>query len=111
MPPDLMLAYVDEFLRVLRPGGVACFDIPPGYARTLRGTLTRVAPAPLLRWYRERQHHDAVMELHCIAPPRVEEHLERRGATVIESRPLPEPAYAVTARHQYIVQRPAPEAS
>ncbi len=105
MPPVLMLAYVAEFIRVLRPGGIACFDIPPGYARTLRGTLTRLAPAPALRWYRERKHHDSVMELHCIGERQVLEFLASQPVRVIESRKLPDPDYAVTARRQYIVQR------
>lgn len=105
MPPDLMLGYVAEFMRILRPGGVACFDIPPGYAKTMRGMLTRVAPAPVLRKYREWKHHDSVMELHCIKPAKVIDFLTAMGVRVVESRPLPEPEYAVTARHGYVVQR------
>lgn len=105
MPPDLMLGYVTEFIRLLAPGGVACFDIPPGYAKTLRGTLTRLAPSPLLKMYRERKHHDSVMELHCIKPVDVVDFLDRKGVRIVDSRPLPDPEYAVTARHQYLIQR------
>lgn len=105
MPPELMVRYVDEFIRILKPGGLACFDIPPGYARTMRGTLTRLAPSPLLRLYRERQHHDAVMELHYIKRRRVIELLASREVRIVDDRPLPDPDYAVTAKHQYIVQR------
>jgi SAM-dependent methyltransferase len=57
MEPELMRGYLREFLRVLRPGGVAFFDVPDGInldeelppqawraSLTLMGTIPQLAP-------------------------------------------------------------------
>lgn len=41
MPASKQLSIIDEFLRVLKPGGVAAFQIPTGYIETQRGRAVR----------------------------------------------------------------------
>jgi len=108
IPPDLAFAFIREFIRVLRPGGIAVFDLPSGYARSVRGQVFRMVPAPLLRLYRRRVHGDGTMELHVTKPAEVRSLLEREGVTMIDDYDVPEVADAVIRSRQYIVERPPP---
>lgn len=65
MPPTLALGYVEEFARVLRPGGVAIFGLPAGPSGTLVGRLYRVVPEPLVDALKKRLW-GAVMEMHGV---------------------------------------------
>jgi SAM-dependent methyltransferase len=105
MPPEAMLSYVAEFVRILRPGGVGLFDIPPRYAKTLRGAIVRFAPAPLLAFYRRRAHGGGMMELHTIKPGRVLNFLVTKPVRVIENRPLPPDRPSVVCHRQYCIER------
>jgi SAM-dependent methyltransferase len=42
MRPDNQLRFLSEFNRVLRPGGVAVFDVVPGYAGSVRRAMNRM---------------------------------------------------------------------
>lgn len=105
MPPELMLSYVAEFIRVLRPGGVGLFDIPPRYENTPRGRIAKFAPASFLAFYRRRAHGGGVMELHTIKPERVLEFLATKPVRVIEHHPLPADRPAVIRHYQYCIER------
>jgi SAM-dependent methyltransferase len=77
--------YLAEFLRVLRPGGVAVFDLPSHPSRTLQGRLFRLLPQAALNAYRRlRYGYPGVMEQHGIRRPEVEELLRADGGTVLE---------------------------
>ncbi len=53
IPPELSRGYIAEFVRVLKPGGIAVFQVPSGTARTLKGTVLAMAPIPILRCLRK----------------------------------------------------------
>ena len=65
VPPALAIGYVDEFARVLRPGGLAVFTLPAGPSSTLVGRLYRVVPEPLVDALKKRLW-GAVMEMHGV---------------------------------------------
>nr|WP_246324085.1 class I SAM-dependent methyltransferase [Petropleomorpha daqingensis] len=65
MAPELALGYLEEFARILRPGGVAVFTLPTGPSRTLVGRLYRVVPAPLVHLLKKRLW-GAVIDMHGV---------------------------------------------
>lgn len=65
VPPELALAYVDEFARVLRPGGLALFTLPAGPSSTLVGRLYRVVP-PAFVSSLKRRLWGADMQMHGV---------------------------------------------
>lgn len=50
LPRPAIDRYLAEFLRVLRPGGIAVIGLPTGLARTAKGAIWRVAPFRLISW-------------------------------------------------------------
>ena len=65
IPPPHALPYVAEFMRVLKPGGVAVFHVPTSYDWSPRGMVHRALPrfaANILRRILFRSQ--AVMEMH-----------------------------------------------
>ncbi len=50
IPHDLQSGYLREFVRVLRPGGVAIFQVASRPTTSVKGMVFRYAPWPLLRW-------------------------------------------------------------
>ncbi len=77
--------YLGEFLRVLRPGGVAVFDLPSHPSRTLQGRLRALLPQAALNAYRRvRYGYQGVMEQHGIRRPEVVALLQANGGTVLE---------------------------
>jgi SAM-dependent methyltransferase len=97
MAPRYALKYVAEFLRVLRPGGVAVFQLPVAPANSSWRTRIRTnLPRPLQRgWFRIR-HGDGpiftrllpsrtpVMELYWVRQRRVSRTVERAGGSVVD---------------------------
>lgn len=68
IPAALQRGYVQEFLRVLAPGGLAVFQIASGYARDWRGLGYRLLPNRVLAPLRRRVHASRVAaELHVVA--------------------------------------------
>ena len=65
VPPSLALGYVDEFARVLRPGGLAVFTLPAGPSDTLVGRLYRVVPERAVDLLKKRLW-GAVMQMHGV---------------------------------------------
>lgn len=67
MPAPLQLGYIDEFMRVLAPCGVAVFQIASGYSRDWRGFAYRLLPNRVLAPLRRRVHDSRVAaELHVL---------------------------------------------
>jgi SAM-dependent methyltransferase len=65
MPPEAAKAYVVEFARVLRPGGLAVFSLPTGPSATLRGQLYRRLPHALVDKYK-KQRDGATMSMNGV---------------------------------------------
>jgi SAM-dependent methyltransferase len=65
MAPELALGYLDEFARVLRPGGAAVFTLPTGPSGTLVGRLYRVVPASFVHSLKKRLW-GAVIDMHGV---------------------------------------------
>lgn len=72
IPPELALGYVEEFFRVLAPGGVAVFQFVAGHDRSPRGALYRLLsnrglnPLRRLAWRRRE-----VFEMHVLGEERL----------------------------------------
>ena len=52
LPPGVAMAYLREFARVLRPGGLLVFAIPARLSHSGKAWALRIAPEALLRLYR-----------------------------------------------------------
>jgi SAM-dependent methyltransferase len=77
-------AYLREFLRVLRPGGVLVAGLPSHPAATLRGLAFAALPNRMLNLYRRRRYgYQGVMELHGLRRAEVVELLESAGGEVV----------------------------
>ncbi|MFG1869931.1 class I SAM-dependent methyltransferase [Micromonospora arborensis] len=50
LPRPAIDGYLAEFLRVLRPGGIAVVGLPTELARTAKGLIWQVAPFRLISW-------------------------------------------------------------
>jgi len=106
MLPAYSKAYIREFIRVLKPGGVMVFQLPsertaretrrtqgvppaeaPPVAGALRGLkqmVKQVLPGSLLNWYVSfRYPKEPVMEMHCVERSEVEQLLTGSGAQVL----------------------------
>lgn len=86
IPPEHQLGYIREFVRLLRPGGVAVFqtrngpDIRPGTLRALLYTLNRTYFRRLAQRVRGRPAY----EMHFVARSRVESAVTDAGGRVAD---------------------------
>lgn len=82
MSNDLKAAYLREFVRVLRPGGIAMFTVPSHADLSPIGVVRRL-PNPIQNVYRRRRYgYDAVMEFHTFRRAKVEQALRAAGGQV-----------------------------
>jgi SAM-dependent methyltransferase len=89
--PRYMRNYLQEFLRVLRPGGAVVFSLPSHPARTLKGLLFAVLPIAVLNvWRRLRYGYRGIMELHGLRREQVIEILRASGGRVCDTQPDPD---------------------
>jgi SAM-dependent methyltransferase len=103
LPGALVETYLAEFLRVLRPGGVAVLHCTTRPLWTSRGIVWRFAPAPLVRWaQRTLLGYPAPMRMTALPPARLAAVVARHGARVLDSRPVDEPETHWEAR-RYVV--------
>lgn len=95
MEARLARNYIEEFVRVLVPGGLAVFQVTSepekkrrSFADTAKRLIAGVIPGPLFRYYlRRRYGHEAVMEMHGIRKEEVVEFLESIGADIVDIIP------------------------
>jgi 2-polyprenyl-3-methyl-5-hydroxy-6-metoxy-1,4-benzoquinol methylase len=97
VPPDLSRGYVAEFLRVLKPGGVAVFQVPSRPARTLKGALLARVPIALVRLLRRS-------DMYPIPVPDVTEVVAATGGQVLDVRD-DENAGPNWISHTYLIRR------
>jgi SAM-dependent methyltransferase len=97
MKPAYALSYIREFIRVLRPGGIALFQMPAFHRpRTLPGRIKKIikAAVPGAFWapYHAFQRlilHQPVVEMNTLGRERVVTALRRAGARVLDVRTDP----------------------
>ena len=86
IPPENQLAYMREFVRVLRPGGVAVFQtrngpvVRPGTPRALLYRLNRM----YFRRFAQRIRGRPAYEMHYVARARVEEAVGAAGGRIVD---------------------------
>lgn len=105
-PPDAGKRYIAEFLRLLRPGGVAAFQVPNGPPIPATGLGAW--------WYRLRRQHvrrlwkrlrgKVAYEMHHIPRGEVEAILAAGGATLLAADPV---GHRPGRNFMYFAQRPA----
>lgn len=88
MPPHYTLAYLKEFMRILKPGGLAVFQMTTREARVfstpLRNFVNRIMPAAVRRWYKQRKYGTwAVKNMYTIEESILEDHIRRYGGLII----------------------------
>lgn len=125
IPPKLARLYMREFVRVLRPGGIAVFQLPVFRAslwerldrhyRRARRELRRKAPEWVYRTYRRivapgepipPARPDPEMEMYGMAPNRVVDCMESAGGLLLEVRLWREVGSEQWKSYRYLVQRP-----
>lgn len=82
IPGEISPAYLREFVRVLRPGGVLAIQIPAAFTNTPKGRLMRALPRPVRRALRRAVMRDPI-EMHLLPRGRVERVLSEAGADVV----------------------------
>ncbi len=88
IPPDASSRYISEFIRVLRPGGIALFQIPSGPRHepgTLGAWLYSVRRGPLRRFWKRIRGKPPV-EIHYLNQSLVEEAIGNAGGRLLEAR-------------------------
>lgn len=86
IPPEFQLRYIAEFMRVLRPGGVAVFQtrngptVRPGTVRATLYTLNRRHVRRLLQRVRGRVPY----EMHYVSEQLVGERVEQAGGSLVD---------------------------
>jgi SAM-dependent methyltransferase len=81
--PRFFKDYINEFFRVLAPGGLAVFHQSAEPAKTLKGLLLRSTPARLLNVYRRAKYG---FEVHSMRRADVIELVKSAGGTVLDIR-------------------------
>ena len=80
IPAAQQVRYLEEFCRVLAPGGVLVFQTPSAYARNLQGLVSRALGNRLMNLLRAIRYGAArVMEMHVLPRNLVESVLQSRG--------------------------------
>ncbi|MFW5474271.1 class I SAM-dependent methyltransferase [Knoellia sp. CPCC 206450] len=106
IPNELKTGYLEEFVRVLRPGGVAAFTVPSHGDWSVEGIVRRL-PNSWQNVYRRRRYgYDDVMEFHPLKRSKVEAVLRAAGAEVVhvEREFMAGPRYT---SFMYVVRKPA----
>jgi SAM-dependent methyltransferase len=107
LPRPVLESYLAEFVRVLRPGGVAVVHCPTRPMWTLRGVVWRVAPTPVIRWAQRRLlGYPAPMRMTGVPEKRMAALVGAHGGEVVDAVVMNEPQAHWQAR-RYVIRRPA----
>jgi SAM-dependent methyltransferase len=107
IPPSLSKRYLREFVRVLKPGGVAVFDMPSASARSLKARIATRLPTPVLNSLRRLRYRSGVMELHWVDPGEVASVIDDAGGRVVDAGPIAAAPGSLITKHRYCVVRAA----
>lgn len=116
--PRYARQYLQEFLRVLKPGGVLVFQLPshetPSYR--LKKALKGFVPSSVLYQYRRMRHGEVHaqdptrnrgMEMYGIPKPEVVALLEQAGGSVVDTQPDDHAGNWTSYRYVVVKPRPA----
>jgi SAM-dependent methyltransferase len=106
IPPPANTRFVEEFCRIVRPGGYLCFDVPSHVRRNLKGLVYAVVPKPALNVARRRRD-GAVMDMNVIPFRRVVQTLLGQGLELLAAREVDNVGPAWTS-YRYVARRPVP---
>jgi len=85
MPPAYSRGYILEFLRVLKPGGLAVFQIPSRPRSVIQRILQPIKPTSIWRWYQKLRYGDRpVMNMYGIPRERVIRLVEAHGGRLLD---------------------------
>ena len=105
LPRPVLENYLAEFVRVLRPGGVAYLHCTTRPMWTPRGMTWRLAPGPLVRWAQRRLlGYPAPMRMTGMTEERVASVVGAAGAEVLAGGAVDEPETHWRAR-RYVVRK------
>lgn len=113
VPPPANLRYVEEFLRVLRPGGVAVFQVPNGREvreGSLWQTLYKLRRQYLRRAWKTIRGKPAY-EMHYIPRAVVEKAIAERGARLVAATSFGVGGPDANFRYCVVKAHPAPPAN
>lgn len=104
LPRPVLETYLAEFVRVLRPGGVALLHCTTRPLWSVRGMIWRFAPSWLVRWaQRTVLHYPAPMRMTALPEDRLREIVTAAGGEVLDSVAVDEPETHWAAR-RYVVR-------
>lgn len=105
LPRPVLATYLAEFVRVLRPGGIAVLHCTTRPLWTARGMVWRFVPGPLVRAaQRLVLGYPAPMRMTGLSPARVAALVAAQGGRVVASLPVDEPETHWAAR-RYVVRK------
>jgi len=85
MPPRYARGYILEFLRLLKPGGLAVFQVPSRPKSLLQRALQPIKPTAVWRWYQKLRYGDRpVMNMYGIPRGRVVHLVESHGGRILD---------------------------
>lgn len=87
-PPEASSKYIAEFFRILRPGGVALFQIPSGPRHdpgSLGAKIYSIKRGPIRRFWKRIRGLPPV-EIHYINQKLIEEIIEASGGRLVDSK-------------------------
>jgi len=107
MPPRYARKYIAEFLRVLKPGGLAVFQIPARPRHAVQRLLQPIKPTSVWRWYQRLRYGDKpVMNMYGLPREEVFRVVEANGGRMIDVQP-DEHADAAWESYRYAAQKAA----
>ncbi|WP_328421436.1 class I SAM-dependent methyltransferase [Micromonospora sp. NBC_00389] len=88
LPRPVIDRYLAEFLRVLRPGGIAVVGLPTEPARTAKGLIWQVVPFRLISWAQRRLlNYPAPMSMTAVPHADMVRLVAANGGDIVGQRP------------------------
>ena len=109
MPPRFSRRYIIEFLRILKPGGLAVFQVPDHPHSITQRLLQPIKPTALWRWYQKiRYGQRPVMNMYGIPQSHVRQLIAAHLGRVLDVQP-DENADADWESYRYAIQKTSGE--